>query len=138
MNLKETKRLYDLEYRKKNKEKRSEQNKVNYESSRKVAFKNDPQYYLWYVARTRSRQKGTEFTIVKEDVIIPEICPILEIPLTKGDGYLPNAMSLDRVDNNKGYIPGNIRVISRKANLMKSSLTIDVLEKLIKYIKKEI
>jgi hypothetical protein len=47
-------------------------------------------------------------------------------------------MSLDRVDNTKGYIPGNVRVISRKANLMKSSLTLDVLEKLIKYIKNEI
>lgn len=47
-------------------------------------------------------------------------------------------MSLDRVDNNLGYIPGNIRVISRKANLLKSSLTLDVLEKLIQYIKSEI
>jgi hypothetical protein len=47
-------------------------------------------------------------------------------------------MSLDRVDNDKGYITGNVRVISRKANLMKSSLTIDILKKLIKYINNEI
>lgn len=138
MTPKEKKRLYDIEYRKKNKQKRSEQNKVMYQSSRKVKFQNDPQHYLWYVARTRSRQNGADFNIVKEDILIPEKCPILGLTLTKGDGYLPNSMSLDRVDNTKGYIPGNIRVISRKANLMKSNLTIDVLEKLIKYIKKEI
>lgn len=138
MDAKEKKRLYDIEYRKKNKEKRSEQNKDWYQSSRKIKFTNDPQHYLWYVARTRSRQNGIEFTIIKEDVIIPEICPILGCKLTKGNGYLPNAMSLDRIDNTKGYIPGNVRVISRKANLMKSDLTMDILEKLIKYIKKEI
>jgi hypothetical protein len=138
MDEREKKKLYDVEYRKKNKEKRSDQNRAWYESSRKVRFTEDPQHYLWYVARTRSRQKGTEFTITKEDVIIPEFCPILDTPLTKGDGYLPNAMSLDRVDNTKGYIPGNVRVISRKANLMKSSLTLDILEKLIRYIKNEI
>lgn len=138
MDQKEKKRLYDIEYRKKNKEKRSEQSREWYKGRRKINFTKDPQHYLWYVARTRSRQKGTEFTITKEDVIIPDFCPILDIPLTKGDGYLPNAMSLDRVDNAKGYIPGNVRVISRKANLMKSSLTLDVLEKLIKYIKNQI
>ena len=135
---KEKKKLYDIEYRKKNREKRLEESKNFYESNRKIRFKNDPQYYLWYVARTRSRQKNSEFTITKEDIIIPETCPILDIPLTKGDGYLHNAMSLDRVDNNKGYIPGNVRVISRRANLMKSSLTLDILEKIIKYINKEI
>jgi hypothetical protein len=93
---------------------------------------------LWYVARARSRQYGVEFSITEEDIVIPEFCPILETRLTKGNGYLPNAMSLDRVDNDKGYIPGNVRVISRKANLMKSSLTINILEKLIKYINNEI
>lgn len=138
MDAKEKKRLYDIEYRKKNKKKRSEQNKVLYETSRKIKFQNDPQHYLWYVARTRSRQNGTEFTISKDDITIPKVCPILGLVLTKGNGYLHNAMSLDRVDNTKGYVPGNVRVISRKANIMKSDLTIETLEQIIKYIKGEI
>lgn len=138
MDKKEQKRLYDIKYREENKEIRSIQNKIWYESSRKKKFKEDPQHYLWYVARTRARKKDIEFSITKDNIVIPDICPILEIPLSKGDGYLPNAMSLDRVDNTKGYLVGNVRVISRKANLMKSSLTLDVLEKFIKYIKNEI
>lgn len=134
----EKKRLYDIEYRSKNKERRADQNKVWYNKSRKVKFTENPRHYLWYVARTRARKYGVEFSITEEDIVIPEFCPILDTILIKGDGYLPNAMSLDRVDNNKGYIPGNVRVISRRANLMKSSLTIDILEKLIKYINNEI
>lgn len=138
MDNKEKKRLYDIEYRIKNKEKKSNQNKEFYERSRKVKFTENPRHYLWYVARARFRQYGVEFSITEEDIVIPEFCPILETRLTKGNGYLPNSMSLDRVDNDKGYIPGNVRVISRKANLMKSSLTINILEKLIKYINNEI
>lgn len=138
MTNKEKKKVYDIDYRKNNKEKRSEQNRDWYKSSRKIRFINDPQHYLWYVARTRARKYGTEFSIDKEDIIIEEKCPILGLTLTKGDGYLPNAMSLDRVDNNKGYIKGNVRVISRKANLLKSSLTIDILDNIIKYIKNQI
>jgi hypothetical protein len=135
---KEKKRLYDIEYRKANKNKISFKNKLNYESVRKKKFIENPQHYLWYVARTRARKYKTEFNIEESDIIIPIYCPILNCKLEKGDGYLPNAMSLDRVDNNKGYIKGNIRVISRKANLLKSSLTLEVLENIIKYIKNEI
>lgn len=138
MDNKEKKRLYDIEYNIKNKDKKSNQNKEFYEKSRKVKFTENPRHYLWYVARTRARKYGVEFSIKEEDIVIPEYCPILDTKLTKGNGYLPNAMSLDRVDNDKGYIPGNVRVISRRANLMKSSLTIDILEKLIKYINNEI
>jgi len=138
MDNKEKKRLYDIEYNIKNKDKKSNHNKEFYERSRKVKFTENPRHYLWYVARTRARKYGVEFSIKEEDIVIPEYCPILDTRLTKGNGYLPNAMSLDRVDNDKGYIPGNVRVISRRANLMKSSLTIDILEKLIKYINNEI
>ena len=135
---KEKKRLYDIEYRKLNKNKRSMQNKIHYDSIRKQKFIENPQHYLWYVARTRARKYNTEFNIEESDIIIPVYCPILNCKLEKGEGYLFNAMSLDRVDNTKGYIKRNVRVISRKANLLKSSLTLDVLENIIKYIKNEI
>jgi hypothetical protein len=135
---KESKRLYDIEYRKINIKKISQLSKIHYESIRKKKFVENPNHYLWYVARTRARKFNVDFSIEEQDIIIPEYCPILNLKLTKGNGYLSNAMSLDRVDNNKGYIKGNVRVISRKANLMKSCLTIELLETMIKYIKNEI
>jgi hypothetical protein len=69
-------------------------------------------------AKTRADKKGYEFNLEPEDILIPEICPYLKTPFIKGTMYAP---SLDRVDNDKGYIKGNVEVISRKANLMKSN-----------------
>jgi len=139
--LKIEKALYDQE-RKKNpviQEKRKEQSKTWYQGIRKKNFTANPRHYLWYVAKVRAKQKGVEFTITEEDIIIPEYCPILQMKLTTGgDGYRQDAMSLDRVDNSKGYIPGNVRIISRWANLKKSSMTIEELERIIKYMKGEI
>lgn len=71
--------------------------------------------------KIRALKKGIEFNLTEEDIVIPELCPILEVPLvigTKGDyEYSP---SIDRIDNTKGYIKGNVQIISKKANSMKN------------------
>ena len=62
-----------------------------------------------------------ECTISKEDIVIPEYCPLLDIPIhrcERGKGY--NTPSLDRIDNTKGYIKGNVWVISKLANSLKN------------------
>ena len=73
-------------------------------------------------ARYRSKKKGIEFNLELSDVVIPKICPVLKIPLTAGSssgGPRGCSPSLDRIDNTKGYIKGNVQVISHKANTMK-------------------
>lgn len=86
-------------------------------------------------AKKRAKKYNLDFDITKEDIIIPEICPILEVPLvigTKGDyEYSP---SLDRIDNSKGYTKDNIQVISKKANSMKNSASIEELKLFCKNI----
>ena len=65
-----------------------------------------------------------------KDIIIPKICPILEVPIILGSkGNYEYTPSLDRIDNSKGYIKGNIQVISKKANSMKNSATLEELQK---------
>lgn len=81
-------------------------------------------------ARKRAVKKGLDFNIDRSDIIVPSICPILNIPLFRGDRAAgPNSPSLDRIDSSKGYIKGNVQVISNKANLIKSDATPEELMK---------
>lgn len=73
-------------------------------------------------AKYRAKQKGIEFDIELSDIIIPPVCPILLVPLIPNKIKCgPNSPSLDRIDPNKGYVKGNIQVISHKANSMKQN-----------------
>lgn len=75
-------------------------------------------------AKERALKKGLDFNITVDDITIPEVCPLLEIPIIIGnkDDY-ENSPSLDRKDNTKGYIKENVWIISKKANSMKNSAT---------------
>jgi hypothetical protein len=79
-------------------------------------------------ARVRAREAEVPFTITKTDIVIPSHCPILGIPLFKGPrGGSDNSPSLDRIKPEQGYVPGNIIVISNRANRLKSDATIEEL-----------
>lgn len=85
---------------------------------------NNIQLYLYLSAKARAKQRGEEFSINIEDIIVPERCPILNIPLKYNRGIKrDDSYSLDRIDSNKGYIKGNIWVISLRANRIKNDST---------------
>lgn len=92
-----------------------------------------PESQLLRSARQRAKQKDMECTITQNDIHIPELCPVFKVPLVKRTEYAP---SLDRIDNTKGYIPGNIVVVSRKANVMKNSGTLQDMKMLVEYYSK--
>lgn len=86
---------------------------------------------MWNRARIRARDLGRDFDIEVSDIIIPERCPILGIPLRGlGDGR----PSLDRIDSRKGYIKGNVAVISFRANMLKSNGTLTEFKKLVGWL----
>jgi hypothetical protein len=76
-------------------------------------------------ARTRAREKGFEFTLETEHLRpLPTHCPVFGIALTRGNGHQdPSAYSLDRIDNMRGYVPGNVVVMSYLANRLKNNGT---------------
>lgn len=99
--------------------------------------------YPWAVrklteAGRRARDKGIEFSITTENIFCPMVCPVLGIPLVYGakDGKVaPNLASLDRIDNRRGYVPGNVHVISWRANALKSDGTLAELEAVVRYLR---
>lgn len=87
------------------------------------------EYRLYYLAKQRASQKNIKFNIDVDDIFIPEYCPILNIKLQKNNiGWAADIPSLDRIIPEKGYVKGNVRVISGKANVMKSNATIEELK----------
>lgn len=92
-------------------------------------------------ARLRGRKAGMAATITVADIHWPTHCPVLGIALDydtpRGQrAFAPNLPSLDRWDNTKGYVPGNVFVISLRANSIKSSATYEELLRVARYAAK--
>ena len=87
--------------------------------------------------RHRAKKTGLKCTITWRDIVPPLHCPVLGLPLqftgnpTAGNRLSP---SVDRFDNAEGYIPGNVRVISNRANLLKKDATLAELRCLVVYM----
>ena len=99
----------------------------------------NPGKHLYGLAYSRAKEKGLPFSLVPSDVVIPEKCPIFGIPLMRGTSGKPcsNSPTIDRVIPELGYIPANIRVISRRANELKNNMTVDQLEMLFAWVRNE-
>jgi len=82
-------------------------------------------------ARKRAIYKKLPFDIDNEYVrsLVVSYCPVFGTPLEwsvrreKKAIVLPNSPSLDRIDPSKGYVKGNVWIISNKANSIKNNAT---------------
>jgi hypothetical protein len=74
--------------------------------------------------RARAKTRGFEFNLELEDIPYTETCPLLGCKLVPGTQHdYEYTHSLDRIDPTKGYIKGNVWVMSKKANSMKNNAT---------------
>lgn len=91
---------------------------------------------LWANAKRRAKAQSLPFTIAPADVIqcfpYPLKCPALGVPLTLG--VMPLTPSLDRMVPELGYVPGNIHVISHRANTLKSNGTAEEHRKIAEWM----
>jgi len=87
-------------------------------------------------AKERAVKFDLPFLISLEDIIIPPLCPVLGSPLKIAKGYAqPNSPSLDRIKPELGYVPGNIIVMSHRANRIKGDASLQELEQVISFLK---
>lgn len=91
---------------------------------------------MFYAARSRARKKGVPFSITPDDIVIPETCPVFGTPIQLGCGrHHANGPALDRLIPELGYVPGNVEVISFRANFIKTNACLEELEALQVWLK---
>lgn len=85
--------------------------------------------------KNRAKRSGIEFDLVREDLNWPEVCPVLGIKLDYTGKDRWSQVSLDRTDSSKGYIKGNVVVMSMRANSLKQDITAEEVDRLYAYLK---
>lgn len=97
---------------------------------RSVWGQGTPEQRLLTRARHRALVFKIPFSLSLEHIVIPEVCPYLGVRLEIGvGGHVDASPSLDRIEPSLGYVPGNVEVISFRANRIKSDGTVDEHEK---------
>lgn len=122
-------RLTEEERKQRRKESRKKYHEKNPTKSaewrREYCDKNPEKRLLW-AAKKRSKEQNIPFNIDISDIVIPEVCPYLKIPLTtnaRRGCSRESVVSLDKIIPELGYVKGNVEVISHLANTMKSNAT---------------
>ena len=97
------------------------------------------------LARTLSSTKsvcekdGIPYNITPDDLApYPLTCPVLGIAINwtnEGRGSPNDSPSIDRMIPELGYVKGNVRIISQKANRMKSNASLEELEAIVSYMR---
>lgn len=107
-------------------------------------YQSDLQYKnrLIWSARRHARERNINCELKVSDLKIPEYCPVLGIKMNPKIGKgrqnrieLGDSPTIDRMNNDIGYISENICVISGRANHLKSDATIEEIESIVSYMK---
>lgn len=107
---------------------------LNERERRNMDWKHNARKVLLSNAKQRAKKSNIEFNLTKDDINIPDTCPVFGFPLKReGKETWMYAPSIDRIDNTKGYIKENIIIVSRRANILKKDATLDELRKLADY-----
>lgn len=112
---------------------------------RRLRSSGDPRYVaqrMLSTARRAARLKKLPFLLTIADIKIPAACPVFGVPFHLRGGVKgrrsPWAPSLDRLRPTKGYVAGNVRVISWRANGLKSNGTVQEFGALLNWMRCEI
>lgn len=82
-------------------------------------------------SRYRAKRAGLKHTLTLADIYVPERCPVLGMrlrPSTTGRAS-PSSPSLDRINPRRGYVPGNVIVVSWRCNELKKNATLSEMER---------
>lgn len=91
---------------------------------------------LWLSnCKHRASKKGVPFNLTLEDIVFPDVCPVLGIPMVMRAGkFHDNSPSIDRMVPAKGYVKGNVQIISYRANRLKAHGSLEDLRKVVTWM----
>ena len=96
------------------------------------AISKTTEYKMLARAKSRAKKNNLAFNIELDDIVIPGRCPLLGIKIESTEvRNSPNNPSLDKIIPKKGYIKGNVWVISNRANTLKNDATLQELKTLV-------
>lgn len=135
--------LYNKKRYAKNKDVIKKKSKEHYENNKESILQENKDYrrtkkgsinYLYKSAKGRSKKYNIKFNLNLDDIVIPDMCPVLGIQLIQGDRVsFDGSPTLDRIIPELGYTKDNIIVVSMKANRIKNNATLDELKKVYEY-----
>ena len=100
------------------------------------AISKTTEYKMLARAKSRAKKNNLPFNIELDDIVIPEKCPLLGIKIESTEvRNSPNNPSLDKIIPEKGYIKGNVWVISNRANTLKNDASLQELQTLVENLK---
>lgn len=99
----------------------------------------NPEKHLLRSARCRARNESAPFAITESDIEIAGLCPVLGTPMAPDDmRHRDSRPSLDRIVPSLGYMPGNVAVISYRANILKSDGSADEFNLIARWMRGEV
>jgi len=113
----------------------TENARIRYRKRNALYKDKEPRCSMYWGSKHRAKVLKVPFTIVMEDIFIPKQCPVFGTDFVFNVLNDDNSPTLDRIIPAIGYVPGNIAVISRRANRIKSNATIEELESLVSFLK---
>lgn len=123
-----------------------EKNRDKVLAARRAAYKENPnprkqhnidyaqsnrEKYIHTQLRNRAKRRGLEFDLDVEDIVLPDLCPVLGVAMSLGTGSGKRSWqsySVDRIDPTKGYVKGNIQIMCMRANVMKNDASVEELQ----------
>ena len=110
----------------------------DYVNAQRIAYsKNNPERTMLNAARRAAKLKDVPFNLTLADILIPERCPVLGVVLKRGDGdRTGSSPSLDRIIPPKGYVKGNVMVISWRANRIKADASVAELDMIASFYRR--
>ena len=112
------------------------ENKETVDAKQLKRNRENPEKYLLTSCKSRAKRKGIDFELTEKDINIPEVCPVFGTPLEVRAESRALSASVDRIDPSKGYIPGNVAVMSYRANACKNDMTLEDCRRLLDYMEK--